>query len=171
MSLLFIAQYHKKCTLRMRLFLRCLIVSFSACVLIIIQNGRTLKAWTKWQADVLDQVDLPEVVAESGGKQEDLFPKPLQERYQYQQRKLRNEEEQAAADAECGLGPDYAKFFAQSSSQHSRVKEDEHIYNMFFKNRETDENNPRFYVEIGGFDGKTESNSRFFDVCLGWYVE
>jgi FkbM family methyltransferase len=24
------------------------------------------------------------------------------------------------------------------------------------------------YIELGGYDGKTESNSRFFDVCLGW---
>lgn len=43
---------------------------------------------------------------------------------------------------------------------------------MFFKNTTESRSKgdtERFkYVELGAYDGRAESNSRFFDVCLGW---
>ena len=39
------------------------------------------------------------------------------------------------------------------------------MYETFFKNH------PGFngtYLELGAYDGSQESNSRFFDLCLGW---
>ena len=45
--------------------------------------------------------------------------------------------------------------------------EDVTIYDAFFSSSEFRGGN-RTYMEIGAHDGVRESNSRFFDVCLGW---
>jgi Methyltransferase FkbM domain len=66
---------------------------------------------------------------------------------------------------ECGLGPTFASFFDQGRDKRSRYIEDKIIYRSFFKERLTGTGT---YVEIGAFDGQSESNSRFFDICLGW---
>ena len=82
-------------------------------------------------------------------------------------------------DDECGEGPDFQKFFDQDMKVRSRLNEDKNIYEYFFKNKnrqnKTTTESPLSpssssftYLEIGAFDGKQESNSRFFDVCLGW---
>ncbi|CAB9518639.1 expressed unknown protein [Seminavis robusta] len=68
---------------------------------------------------------------------------------------------------ECGKAPNYMKFFNLPSEEHSRSMEDKIIYHMLFKGR-LNHNQPGTYVELGAFDGKSESNTRFFDVCLGW---
>ena len=67
----------------------------------------------------------------------------------------------------CGQGPDYKTFFALSLMDHSRLQEDELIYNLFFRNT-TSTSTRGVYVEMGGFNGVQESNSRFFDECLHW---
>ena len=67
---------------------------------------------------------------------------------------------------ECGAGPDFQKFFNQSMKVRSRLNEDKNLYEYFFKNKNRTESFT--YLEIGAFDGRQESNSRFFDVCLGW---
>jgi hypothetical protein len=71
-----------------------------------------------------------------------------------------------AIDANCGTAPDYATWFAQKMEFHSVNGEDREIYVNFFKDI-LDGHSPT-YVELGAFNGKRESNSRFFDVCLGW---
>ncbi|KAL7536119.1 hypothetical protein ACHAWF_005360 [Thalassiosira exigua] len=48
----------------------------------------------------------------------------------------------------------------------SSWREDLTIYETFFKNRSF--STEHFYMEIGANDGVRESNSRFFDLCLGW---
>jgi FkbM family methyltransferase len=45
--------------------------------------------------------------------------------------------------------------------------EDITIYDFFFSSPQFSDNN-HVYMEIGAHDGVRESNSRFFDVCLGW---
>ena len=45
--------------------------------------------------------------------------------------------------------------------------EDITIYEKFFHNASYISNS-HFYMEIGAHDGVRESNSRFFDLCLGW---
>ncbi len=58
----------------------------------------------------------------------------------------------------------------------SRFHEDKIIYDLFkdtavpFSPSSIDESPLPYgtYVELGAFDGRSESNSRFFDACLGW---
>lgn len=58
----------------------------------------------------------------------------------------------------------------------SRFGEDKTIYDIFFKVRTTDpgwngkeSSLPKgTFIELGAYDGKTESNTIFFDNCLGW---
>lgn len=75
---------------------------------------------------------------------------------------------------ECGAAPAFDAFFGLKSDQRSRLNEDKWIYENFFleksnENITSNSNNvPGTYVEIGAFDGMRESNSRFFEVCLGW---
>lgn len=74
-------------------------------------------------------------------------------------------------DATCGEQPDYLEFFRLPKSQRSRLFEDKIIYDTFFKPTTAQASNaqmPLTYVELGAFDGKEESNTRFFDMCLGW---
>jgi hypothetical protein len=66
----------------------------------------------------------------------------------------------------CGTGPTFEKWFQQTGKERSRVDEDARVFEYFFLN---DTNNKqRTYLELGAFDGIQESNSRFFDECLGW---
>lgn len=70
----------------------------------------------------------------------------------------------------CGEAPQYLQYF-QGSQQTNRSANDEDrvIFNHFFKNITKDAPGHRpTYLELGAYNGKTESNSRFFDVCLGW---
>ena len=67
----------------------------------------------------------------------------------------------------CGSSPDYFDFFQYDYRHRSRLDEDKTIYNTFF--RDIDDSSFRgSYVELGAFNGVQESNTRFFDVCLGW---
>jgi hypothetical protein len=73
----------------------------------------------------------------------------------------------------CGVSPD---FNVWSSIPHvtnrSRYGEDMKIYNLFFKDHNiynnNNNNNNMTYVELGAFDGIRESNTHFYDYCLGW---
>ena len=94
---------------------------------------------------------------------ENDFIDPFRERYNYIAPTPRNS---TPPTTECGIAPHYAPIFAQTMQHRSRLDEDKVIYNHFFRNSTV--KGPHKNVEIGGFDGKTESNSRFFDVCLGW---
>jgi Methyltransferase FkbM domain len=116
------------------------------------------------------------------------------ERYQYRPPRPRTPHDWHRAKMECGTAPHFEKFFAQDSTQRSLRKEDKTIYNLFFKDyifaapqqqqqQQQQQPPPRDgskttatlptttglfnYVEIGAVNGMRESNSRFFDVCLG----
>jgi hypothetical protein len=73
-------------------------------------------------------------------------------------------------DVLCGTSPTFKKFFSmidRRRPQRSANNEDNTIYNLFFK----DDNGKGIkgsVVEMGAYNGLQESNSRFFDVCLGW---
>jgi FkbM family methyltransferase len=89
--------------------------------------------------------------------------------YQHVPAKEKTRDDIIAASNECGYHSDsYGKFFQQSKEFRSSSNEDKTVYNTFFKNLHPEEMKQMTYVELGGYDGKTESNSRFFDVCLGW---
>ena len=68
---------------------------------------------------------------------------------------------------ECGRGPDFNPWWKLSLKDgRSGLQEDKFIYETFFKNQNGDFMGT--YVELGAFDGWIESNTRFFDDCLGW---
>ncbi|CAB9518068.1 expressed unknown protein [Seminavis robusta] len=60
--------------------------------------------------------------------------------------------------------PTYESFFALEKDDRSRDNEDKIIWKKFFASMGKRGN----YIEMGAFNGAQESNSRFFDVCLGW---
>ncbi|KAL7581349.1 hypothetical protein ACA910_006106 [Epithemia clementina (nom. ined.)] len=67
----------------------------------------------------------------------------------------------------CGTFPSFSNWFNKLNSKgRSRHNEDSIIYNTFFKDASSTPHGT--YVEIGAYDGVEESNTRFFDVCLGW---
>ena len=56
--------------------------------------------------------------------------------------------------------------FELCSDFRSRDASDMINYNKFFKNQPRDFKGT--YLELGAFDGKRESNTIFYDHCLGW---
>jgi hypothetical protein len=70
----------------------------------------------------------------------------------------------------CGSSPDFEQYFALNHTMRSSSKEDKNIYEIFFKQPNTKTAiGPEFhYLELGAYDGRGESNTRFFDICLGW---
>ena len=66
---------------------------------------------------------------------------------------------------ECGAAPDYAPWFKQGKRERSRSGEDQFVYEALFKARPDVRGT---YLELGAYDGRQESNTRFFDECLGW---
>ena len=73
-------------------------------------------------------------------------------------------------DVLCGTSPNFETYFSKDEFQRSANDEDKTIYNLLFK--DDDDGNGKgikgSVVEMGAYNGIRESNSRFFDVCLGW---
>ena len=80
---------------------------------------------------------------------------------------------------ECGAGSDFEIFFKQQTSKtRSSRNEDKFIYETFFKQYYAKPNftsgvdivppSEGTYIEMGAYDGLQESNTVFFDKCLGW---
>ena len=69
---------------------------------------------------------------------------------------------------DCGASPGYEQFFSLDYLQRSRENEDKNLYERFFSKHLHDDGFKGTYVELGAFDGVRESNSRFYDECLGW---
>jgi len=68
--------------------------------------------------------------------------------------------------AECGEHPSFDTYFNQSSLKRSRAMEDKMLYDALFRtDGKTVKGN---YIELGAFDGESQSNTRFFELCLGW---
>ena len=62
-------------------------------------------------------------------------------------------------------------FFAQSGQHRSAHDEDKTLFTRFFwrnRNRNNQKKRRGYYIELGAFDGRKESNTRFFDECLHW---
>mmetsp|Transcript_7533 Transcript_7533/g.9601 ORF Transcript_7533/g.9601 Transcript_7533/m.9601 type:complete len:326 (+) Transcript_7533:2-979(+) len=69
------------------------------------------------------------------------------------------------ATDECGSSSQYEAFFNQTYKSRSRLNEDKIIFNTFFNQTSVKDGT---FVEMGAYDGKQESNSRFYETCLGW---
>lgn len=84
--------------------------------------------------------------------------------YQYHPPQARTE---SVPVESCGNGTDFTDYFLQSMKTRSANNEDRDIYSLssvVFQ----EIGQEGTYIELGGFDGIQESNTRFFDVCLGW---
>ena len=97
----------------------------------------------------------------------------LLEKYQYHPPDPRNLTEIVArATTTCGtFNSSFHSFWSLDATQRSRLDEDKKIYNTFFrqiKDYSSLISDDFHYVELGAFDGMGESNTRFYDVCLGW---
>ena len=68
-------------------------------------------------------------------------------------------------DSICGTAPTYDKYFSNDAKIRSANDEDKTLYNLFFNN---DLARRGTIVELGAYNGIQESNSRFYDLCLGW---
>lgn len=73
---------------------------------------------------------------------------------------------------ECGTPPDFNQYFKQPLLFRSSRNEDLTIFNRLFQQDYSSPQNTTankyVYVELGAFNGRRESNTRFFDLCLGW---
>jgi len=68
----------------------------------------------------------------------------------------------------CGSKPHFSTFFSNTSKYRSYLNEDNIVYETFFKEHiARDDTFKGTYVELT-FDGMRNSNTRFFDLCLGW---
>lgn len=70
----------------------------------------------------------------------------------------------AKKSVDCGVSPAFDNYFQLRGTERSVNDEDKDIYNKIFKGSDS----PGTYIELGAFDGVKESNTRFFDECLGW---
>jgi len=76
-----------------------------------------------------------------------------------------------ARDTLCGVSPDYTTYFTDGTIKYrSRNSEDKTIYEIFFKENAENDISPikGTVVEMGAHNGLQESNSHFYDICLGW---
>lgn len=70
---------------------------------------------------------------------------------------------------ECGEGPDYDPFFRLGNKVRSRYDEDRIIYENLFRSSHSNlTGEAGTYIELGAYDGSVESNTHFYDKCLGW---
>jgi len=72
----------------------------------------------------------------------------------------------------CGQAPLYTGYFEQAPVGRHKYRsdnnEDKTFYTHFIEPFQDSLVQPPTYVELGAFNGLVESNSLFFDKCLGW---
>jgi hypothetical protein len=94
------------------------------------------------------------------------FTPYFQKRYQYQPPEARSAFHAEQAGQECGSAPAFANYFRLGPQNRSVNNEDRTLYRRLFQGLDQSKNYT--FIELGGFDGMTETNSRFFETCLGW---
>eukprot|EP00522_Entomoneis_paludosa_P005407 CAMPEP_0172474618 /NCGR_PEP_ID=MMETSP1065-20121228/69451_1 /TAXON_ID=265537 /ORGANISM="Amphiprora paludosa, Strain CCMP125" /LENGTH=350 /DNA_ID=CAMNT_0013232805 /DNA_START=85 /DNA_END=1137 /DNA_ORIENTATION=- len=109
------------------------------------------------------------LVSSGAASSASVFSQERKSLYQYYQPTQRNHLSRNFSSQLCGSGPSYQNYFALNKYQRSSSSEDKMIFNLFFNHSlDNQDGEPKFYVELGAFNGHEESNSRFFDECLGW---
>ena len=92
--------------------------------------------------------------------------------YNYHAPEPRSPQERQEASEFCGPAPLYTKYFEQPPVGRKKYRsvndEDKTIYTHFIEPFQDRLVQPPTYVELGAFNGLEESNSLFFDKCLGW---
>jgi Methyltransferase FkbM domain len=129
---------------------------YLACIVSIVQWNRALKLPTTTTAPFPDS---------SQPRRRDWS------KFQYQapmDRTRSNDSVPVASNVDCGTAPTFESFWKLDGKHRSRLNEDKIVYEMFFQHNDPKDWNNFRYLELGAFDGIEESNTRFFDVCLGW---
>ena len=128
--------------------------------------------WRIQHQEENENVDTPDPDDDGSTRNNQLYEKQRQTRFEKYNNTYQYTPPAAARPSqpapECGNGTSFRQFFKQSSAVRSRYGEDRQIYQHFFRDKLVKMNGTGTYVELGAFDGQTESNSRFFDVCLNW---
>lgn len=87
------------------------------------------------------------------------------ERYNYQPPRLpRNV---SVPTSSCGEPPEFVDWFRQGVNDRSAHNEDGDIYKLF-RNGIEKKGRKGTFLELGAFNGVRESNTKFFEDCLGW---
>jgi hypothetical protein len=127
------------------------------------------ESWLSLSQSIADQFDaLPNT---SAGKAVDTS-KEAQEQWRTERNRIfrhypPDPRETPAPSEVCGNAPDYSKWFEQLPNRRSLNDEDKTLYSLFSSAFRGVGDSGR-YVEIGAYNGRAESNTRFFHECLGW---
>lgn len=68
----------------------------------------------------------------------------------------------------CGTGPEFNKYFDEQDFNRKALNEEDKILNNLFSSALQDTGSSGTYLEIGAYNGRAESNTRFFQECYGW---
>ena len=68
----------------------------------------------------------------------------------------------------CGTGPEFNKFFEEQKFNRRAANDEDKTLNALFATALKETGTSGTYVEVGAYNGRTESNTRFFHECLGW---
>jgi Methyltransferase FkbM domain len=124
--------------------------------------------WKLFSANSTTNYDLP-LLSPAGRQQRDWS------KFQYHPPML--SDQSSRNETLCGSSPLFESFWTLDEDHRSSSNEDKIIYELFFKrttstgtsSSTTASASKRFrYLELGAFDGVRESNTRFYDECLGW---
>lgn len=129
-------------------------------------------SWLSLSQSLADQLDvLPSMTASNTDVKIDMSPEAL-ERWRLERNRIWRhyppEPRKTPIPSEvCGTGPDFSKFFELMPNRRSLNDEDKTLHTLFSKAfQETGSSGT--YLEIGAYNGRAESNTRFFHECLGW---
>jgi hypothetical protein len=68
----------------------------------------------------------------------------------------------------CGESPDFTKFFKEQQYNRRSLNDEDKTLHTLFSKEFVERGTSGTYVELGAYNGRAESNTRFFHECLGW---
>lgn len=69
----------------------------------------------------------------------------------------------------CGDSPDFTKFFEEQKYNRRSLNDEDKTLHTLFSKKFVERGTAGRYVELGAYNGRAESNTRFFHECLGWH--
>lgn len=68
----------------------------------------------------------------------------------------------------CGAAPEFNHYFDDQKTNRKSLNEVDKVLNNLFSDAFQETGTLGKYVEVGAYNGRAESNTRFFHECLGW---
>lgn len=68
----------------------------------------------------------------------------------------------------CGSAPEFNKFFEEQKFNRRSANDEDKTLHRLFAAALKETGTSGTYVEVGAYNGRVESNTRFFHECLGW---